>query len=295
MTSPDSLVHDFWRRTLAELSRVPMDAQLDRAPEMSGRDYTTSRVALTSWQGVRIRAWYSVPNDAPRRGLRAVMAVPGYSGTKPIPVHLAQLGYAVLTLYPRAQGESGAEWQLPEATKLTWNLTDRERYYYRGGYADCVRGLDFLASRPEVDAGRLGMWGRSQGGGLTLATAAIDSRLGAAVAEEPFLCNFPEAIASVRTAPYVELSDHLDAHPEQKAAALDTLTCFDPLTLAHRISCPVLVSAGMKDEVCPYRTIAPVFERIPCQKALIAYPDLAHAASTDFNVHATGWLAHYLG
>ena len=50
---------------------------------------------------------------------------------------------------------------------------------------DCVRRIDFLASRPEVDAARLGMWSRSQGGGLTLATAALEQRLRVAVAEEP--------------------------------------------------------------------------------------------------------------
>jgi cephalosporin-C deacetylase-like acetyl esterase len=43
-----------------------------------------------------------------------------------------------------------------------------------------------------VDAAPLGMWSRSQGGGLTLATAVLDQRLRVAVAEEPFLCNDKE-------------------------------------------------------------------------------------------------------
>lgn len=292
----DQEIAAFWDRTLSELGAVPPAAQLEPAPQMGGREYTTSRLVLTSWQGVRLRGWYSVPNGSHQRRLPAVLAVPGYSGAKPIPVHLVQLGYAVLTLFPRAQGESLAEWQLEGgATKLTWHLTDRQRYYYRGAYADCVRGLDFLASRPEVDPGRIGMWGRSQGGGLSLVTAALDGRLRAAVGEEPFLCSFPEAIASVRTAPYVELSDWLEQHPEQRDAALATLRFFDPLTLAERIECPALVSIGLLDEVCPQRTIAPVFEAIRCQKALLVYPDLSHAASDDFNRHATHWLDRYLG
>ena len=47
---------------------------------------------------------------------------------------------------------------------------------------DCLRGLDFLCYRQEIDSERLGMWSRSQGGGLTLATAALDLRLKVAVA-----------------------------------------------------------------------------------------------------------------
>ena len=217
----------FWKQTLCELAEIPMDVQIEPAPEQSGREYTTYRVTLTSWGGIRIRAWYSVPNDAPRGHFSAVMTVPGYSGTKLIPVHLVQQGYAVLTLYPRGQGESQAEWKLEEGTKLTDHITDKNRYYYRGGYADCVRGIDFLANRDEIDAERIGMWGRSQGGGLTLVTASLDSRLKAAVAEEPFLCNYPVAIETVKTSPYVELSDYLNAHPSDRSAALATLAWFE--------------------------------------------------------------------
>jgi len=285
----------FWKQTLNELAEIPMDVRLEPAPEQSGREYTTYRVTLTSWDGIRIRAWYSVPNDVPRGRFSAVMTAPGYSGTKLIPIHLVQQGYAVLTLYPRGQGESQAEWKLEEGNKLTYHITDRDKYYYRGGYADCVRGIDFLVAREEIDSERIGMWGRSQGGGLTLVTASLDGRLKAAIAEEPFLCNYPIAIESVKTHPYAELSDYLNAHPSHQAAALATLAWFDPMSLVERITCPVLVNVGMKDETCPFRTIMPVFEKIKCQKALMIYPDLGHSPCTDFNNHAKNWLDRYLG
>lgn len=290
--SEDTVEH-FWKRTLSELAEVPMDALIEPAPEQSGREYTTSRVTLTSWGGIRIRGWYSVPNDG--RRFSAVMAVPGYSGSKPIPVHLVQQGYAVLTLYPRGQGESRAEWELEEATKLTYHLTDRDRYYYRGGYADCIKGIDFLTSREEIDGERIGMWGRSQGGGLTLVTASLDRRLKAAVAEEPFLCNYPVAIEVGKKKPYVELSEYLSDHPSDREAAMATLAYFDPLSLVEWITCPVLVNIGMEDETCPFQTIMPVFEKIPRQKALMIYPDLGHSPCTDFNNHAKNWLDQYMG
>ena len=104
-------------------------------------------------------------------------------------------------------------------------------------------------------------------------TAALDPRLLAAVAEEPFLCNFPVSI-DITARPYQELSGYAAHNPDQRRRILETLAYFDPLNLAQRISCPTLVNIGMKDETCPYPTIMPVFEQIPCVKALYVYPDL---------------------
>ena len=285
----------FWAGTIETLAKTGINARTTDAPEQSAREFDTQQVVMDSFEGRRIRAWYSVPKDAPPgRKLPGVLAVPGYGGLKEIPTQLVLHGFAVLTLYPRGQGESIPEWQLEHGTKLTYHLEDKDKYYYRGAYMDCLRGLDFLSSRQEVDPDRLGMWSRSQGGGFTLATAGLDSRLKAAVAEEPFLCNYPIA-ADLASKPYCELRDYLSEHPEQRETALNTLAYFDCLNLADRIRCPMLVDIGMADEICPYQTIMPVFEQIPGPKALHVYPDLGHSPCTDFNAHALNWLRRYLG
>ena len=75
---------------------------------------------------------------------------------------------------------------------------------------------------------------------------------------------------------------------------METLEYFDPLNLADAISCPILVNAATIDEVHPYGTIAPVFEKISPIKSLIVYPDMDHGGRNDFAVHALAWLALYL-
>ena len=127
-----------------------------------------------------------------------------------------------------------------------------------------------------------------------MATAALDARLRVAVAEEPFLCNYPAAF-DITTSPYREQHDYVSQHPERRAAALETVAYFDCLNLAAHTRCPILVNIGMKDEICPYRTVMPVFDRIPGPKALYVYPDLSHSPCTDFNAHAMSWLRRYLG
>jgi cephalosporin-C deacetylase len=158
---------------------------------------------------------------------------------------------------------------------------------------DCVRGLDFLCSRPEIDTERIGVWGFSQGGGLTLATAALDRRVAAAVAGVPWLCNFPVA-AEITTSPYVELHDYLVQHPQQRNAVLANLAYFDQLSLADAITCPTLIASAILDEVHPLRTVMPVFEKIGALKSIIVYPDLDNEYRTDFTHHGKEWMDRYL-
>jgi cephalosporin-C deacetylase len=300
MASAES-IRNFWEKTLALLTEVRLDALVESVEpedallkEGTNKSRFISRVTMSSFENRRIRAWYALPRGAPRSaGWPAILELPGYSGIQPPSLQLLHYGYAVLTLYPRSQGESLKEWQIDSDTKLTYHITDRERYYYRGAFMDCVRGMDFLASRPEIDANRIGVLGISQGSGLSLATAALDRRVHAAVAAVPWLCNFPVAVER-RFGPYVELNDYIKQHPEQRSAALETLAYFDPLNLGAMIACPTLMVGAADDEVHPLAAAMPVFENIRSLKSMLVYADLQHEFHTDFSGHAKHWLDRYL-
>ena len=297
---PREDIMSFWSQTRSELAEVPVEAVVEYAEpdgiafEGPVKTFANHRVVMSSFEGTRIRAWLTIPvGEPPDGGWPAVMSLPGYGGVMPLPVHITRYGYVTLALYPRGQGESEAEWQLPNSSKVTHNIEDRDRYYYRGAYMDCIRGLDFLSERPDVNKRRLGVWGRSQGGGLTLAVSALDDRVAAAVAELPWPCSFPAAL-DVTAAPYSELNDYLAEHPRDRDALMANLEFFDPTNLADAIECPALVNAAVIDEVHPYRTVMPAFIRIPPVKSLIVYDDMEHGGRNDFAVHAMAWLDRYL-
>jgi cephalosporin-C deacetylase len=136
--------------------------------------------------------------------------------------------------------------------------------------------------------------GTSGGGGLTLACAGIDDRVAAASAHVPFLCRLVWAAENVATHPFREAGEYLEQHPDWRARILANYRYFDPLELVERLTCPAIVSVGMKDQVCPASTILPTFERIAGVKALVVYPELEHAHSADFHRHNWAWLATYL-
>ena len=75
---------------------------------------------------------------------------------------------------------------------------------------------------------------------------------------------------------------------------MENLEYFDAYNLVRNITCPVLVNAVVIDEVHPYRTIMPVFERIPTMKSVVVYPDIEHGTRADFARHTLNWLDRYL-
>lgn len=54
-------------------------------------------------------------------------------------------------------------------------------------YRDYRNAISYVATRPEVDASRIGVWGSSFSGGLVLAVGANDSRVKAVVSQVPFI------------------------------------------------------------------------------------------------------------
>ena len=301
---PTEGMMQFWANAQEQLAQVAINASIE--PEKSTSDVTVTNhlIVMCSFEGVKIRAWYTIPSSLPpKEGWPTIMVLPSFAGAVVNPGYLAQLGYATLTLYPRGQGESKQEWQMEGDTgtihyKMAKNVTNQERFYYYAAYLDCIRGLDFLDSRSEVDSCRIAVTGSSQGGGLTLAMAALDKRVKVAVARLPSLCNIPLAV-EMKAEGYAELHDYLIQHPEDRDAAMETLWYIDNLNLADGIKAHTLVSLAQVDLNHPYSTVMPVFEKIPAVKSVVIYPEATirvHSGTinTDFNQHMVEWLKRYL-
>ena len=279
-------VDAFWRATRERLAREPMEAQVERVAEPV--PYQAFKVTLRSLGGVRVRARMALPvqGEAPAKPWPVIVTAPGYGGTQQgVMLSECQRGYAIVQIFPRGQGESAELWKL-EGDKLTSQLDRPDGAYYQGAYADVIRAIDFASSRDELDRERIALVGTSQGGGIALAVAALDPRVKAVVAHLPFLCDFRSA-ARTNGSLVKQLLDKAGRNDE---ASLRTLDFFDPLQLAPQLRAPVLLSAGGKDAVCPAGTIQSVHDRLPGDKTLKLYPDLAHTSCVDFYNLAWNWL-----
>jgi len=143
-------------------------------------------------------------------------------------IGLVKRGYVVLSYDPMGQGERDQYWDFlqnesllkgPDSEHAMAGLQEvllgqsLARYFIWDG----IRGLDYLASLPEVDASRLGVTGNSGGGTLTTYISMLDARVKAA-SIVTFITSLPQKIA--------ERSLDAEADPEQDipdllAAGLD--------------------------------------------------------------------------
>jgi cephalosporin-C deacetylase len=291
---PAQGLHAFWQQTLTKLAGEPVEATVVAVdPKVEALPYRKFVITLRGLAGVHFRALLALPvqGESKARPLPAIVTIPGYGGTQQgVMLGECLRGYAILQVYPRSQGESEALWKIDGPDKLTWHVAQPGGAYYQAAYADVVRAIDYLVSRDDIDASRIGLVGTSQGGGIALAVAALDSRVKVVVAHVPFLCDMRTA---ART-PDALVKTLLDRAGLNNETTLQTLDYFDPLQLAPDLRAPALISAGGKDVTCPAATIRAVFDRIPGTKSLMFYPDLTHTSCAGFYEMTWPWLDLYL-
>ncbi|MBM3223710.1 MAG: acetylxylan esterase [Candidatus Tectomicrobia bacterium] len=268
----------FWEGVQHQAAAIPLEPAFVPDPLRSSAEIEVFQVFYTSLDQVRVAAWYCRPT---RRSARtpAILYTPGYQMDPPIPKEWAAKGYCALSVAPRGKLRSMQQFNPGYPNLLTYNITDRHTYAYRGFYMDAWRGIDVLLACPEVDPERLGVTGTSQGGGLTITTAAMRSEVRAAAAGAPYLCGYMDAIALTHTYPYEEINDYIRAHPASRQAVESTLAYFDGINFADRITCPIIVNIGLQDNVCPPETGYALFRNIrSADKRLYAYDGHGHDA-----------------
>jgi uncharacterized protein len=127
--------------------------------------------------GTVLRGWLYLPERSAGARLPGVVMAHGFSATKEMGLDgyarvLCEGGLAVLVYDHRNLGASDGE---PRQLVNPWAQARDYRH-----------ALTWLAARPEIDPGRLGVWGSSYSGGQVLVVGAVDDRVRAVVANVPF-------------------------------------------------------------------------------------------------------------
>jgi len=271
---------EFWSSILAEAGGIPLNPTLEHVPLRSTEDVDVYEIHYDSLDSLRVAGWYCVPRASYLPPpYPALLIVPGYISEPTLPKAWARRGYAAVGVAPRGKLRSNARFNPGYPGLLVHNIVDRNTYAYRGFYVDACRAVDLVQSRPEVDPGRIGMHGSSQGGALTIVTAALRSdAITCGAAGAPYLCGFMDAASLTHSYPYEEINDYLRLHPEREPLVRATVAYYDGINFAPRIRCPMLVYIGLEDDVCPPQTGYAVYRAMTCPKHLDAYPRCAHDA-----------------
>jgi cephalosporin-C deacetylase len=270
----------FWAETLAQVDNVPLNPGLEHLPLRSTDQVDVFEIHYDSLDGLRVAGWYCRPKEsylAPP--YPALVIPPGYIAEPTLPKSWAKLGYAAVGVAPRGKLRSNRRFNPGYPGLLLHNVVDRQTYGYRGFYVDACRAVDFALSRPEVDPARVGLHGTSQGGALTIITAALRADvIACGAAGAPYLCGIMDAAGLTHSYPYEEINEYLQRYPAREPEVRGTLSYYDGINFAPLIRCPMLVYIGLADDVCPPETGRAVYEALGCPKELVAHPRCGHDA-----------------
>lgn len=286
----------FWDNSLRETESIDPEVELRpatfRCPQAECFD-----LYFTGVGGSRVHAKYLRPKGETGKH-PAILQFHGYSGNvgdwQDKLAYVNGLGHALAAMDCRGQG--GPSQDLGGATGTTMrghvirglDDSDPRKLAFRQIFLDAAMLARIVAGFPEVDADRIGALGGSQGGGLTLACAALSPRLIKRAAPTfPFLCDYQRVWEmDLAEGAYEELKyyfRHFDPRHERETEIFTRLGYVDVQHIAKRIRGEVLMGTGLMDRICPPSTQFAAYNKISAKKRVMIYPDFGHEGLPGFN------------
>jgi cephalosporin-C deacetylase len=220
----------------------------------------------------------------------AILIFHGYSGSSGDWYeklgYVAQ-GYTVAAMDCRGQGGLSEDTGGVAGSTLRGHIVrgldgPPEKMLFRQIFLDTAQLARLVIEMPDVDESRVGATGGSQGGGLTLACAALEPRIKKVAPRFPFLCDYKRVWElDLDVNAYAELRDYFrwfDPLHQREDAIFERLGYVDVQHLCPRIRGEVLMAVGLMDEICPPSTQFAAYNRIVAPKSLAIYPDFGHEA-----------------
>ena len=286
----------FWQTAKDQLTAINMDAKLTEIESQSSSSRKVYLVEMNSvpdgltGEPVVIRGYYCEPQDGQKhpvimhfygydtQGSKAKCECPAGGSSQHAEFYLSHRGQ-YLNNRPASTGNPGVtedqvniygDW-------FSYNFGDKDSWYYRGAFMDVVQAVRFMATRETSDMDKLFAEGSSQGGALTYACAALsDYHCSAIAANVAFLGDYADAMSIGGLA--AETAKRCQGSMSDEEI-LKFLSYFDTKNLAAHISCAVLASSGLQDNVCPPRTNIVPFNNLATpesEKQYIFGPEMGH-------------------
>ena len=278
--------NEYWERALKELDSTPAAAELTpsvfQVPSVECFD-----LKFTGVRNARIYAKYLRPKNI-EKPIPAVLFFHGYTGCSPDWFRLlpfAAAGMAVAAMDCRGQGGLSEDSGGVKGTTLRGHIIrglddSADNLLFRHVFLDTVQLVRVLTSFNEVDENHLACCGASQGGGLSIACAALENRIKRTAPIYPFLSDYKRVWEmDLAKDAYFELKDYFrryDPRHERQDEIFTKLGYIDIQFLAPRIKAELLMQTGLMDTITPPSSQLAAYNKVTSQKKVIFYPDFGH-------------------
>jgi cephalosporin-C deacetylase-like acetyl esterase len=168
-------------------------------------------------------------------------------------------------------------------------INDRDGYYFKRVYTGCVKAVDFIYTLPEFNGSDLAVTGQSQGGMLSIVTAALDKRVKYLAAIYPGGCD------NVRYMVKKEIkSPSMYKYTEPIPAVIEANAYYDVVNFAKRITVPGAYFWGYNDVVCTPTSMYAGYNSISAPKELNLFLDTGHWTYPEELEAVNGWIIRQL-
>ncbi|WP_346320733.1 acetylxylan esterase [Chitinophaga sp. YIM B06452] len=285
----------FWEKGKAELSKIPLDAKMTLLPERCTEKADVYHVNLQGYGQSRLYGILCVPKKEGK--YPAVLRVPG-AGIRPYAGDVTRADNGVITFEIGIHGipvnmDPGVYTSLAAGALNgypVFNMDDKDRYYYKRVYLNCVRANDFIAGLAQFDGKNLGVQGGSQGGALSVVTAALDPRVTCLAAMYPALSDVTGYLHN-RAGGWPHM---FYKRNEDREDFIATAGYYDVVNFARRVKAPGRYTWGFNDETCPPTSMYASYNVITAPKELSLYLETGHWAYPDQHDEQNSWLMEKL-
>ena len=281
-------MEEYWNRAIAEMEALGTDCELIPAEfQIPGAD--CFEMYFTGVGGARIHGRLARPKKQEGVKRPAVCLFHGYSGAGGSFSGLLRwvaAGFVAANLDCRGQAGLSEDIVPVRGNTLHGQIIrglidpDPDKLYFRNVFLDTAQLARIVMTMDDVDETRVCATGGSQGGGLTLACAALTPALFRAAPMMPFLCDYRRVWEmDLDVHAYSELREffrYTDPRHEREAEYFTKLGYIDNQHLAHRIRAEVKMFTGLMDNICPPSTQFAAYNKITSKKSVVIYPDFAH-------------------
>lgn len=285
---------EFWNTAIEENNRIPIDPIVTLMPERSTDKVRVYHVSVQNYRpGSRIYGILCVP--AGEGPFPAVLEVPG-AGIRPYSGRMDLAEAGIISLQIGIHGipvnlDPGVYQDLMRGALngyWTFNLDDRDQYYFKRVYLGCLRAIDFIFSLPGFDGVNLGVTGGSQGGALSIVTAGLDRRVKCLAAFYPALCDLTGYVHGRAGGwPHMFREENGWDRSEDRSAAA---AYFDVVNFARMVAAPGWYSWGFNDTVCPPTSMYAAYNVIDAPRELFLFPETGHWTFPEQRDMAREWL-----